>query len=136
VKLRFLIALLSTSPNWFIPLPILLPYRSRKAKICEDQALETKLQTTFNQGKLLFLSTHQLAKGCKKFKWQVQRDRKTLSIYWTSHAEAEVQMDTTAWKDIPHSLRLCYSPDHEHNIWAKQPSYVSMVMLHITSGIL
>lgn len=67
MKLRFLIVS-SAFLDWFIPLLLLPPYRGRKAKICEDQALETKLQVTFDQGNLYSLRTQQHVKGCKKFK--------------------------------------------------------------------
>ena len=40
-----------------------------------------------------------------------------------------------AYNGKPYSLELCYSPDHEHNIWGKQSSYVSVVVLH-QDGIL
>lgn len=42
-----------------------------------------------------------------------------------------MQMGTVVCNGKPYSLGLCYSPDHEHNFWGKQSSYLmSLVVLH------
>lgn len=95
LKLGFLLVLIS---NWFIPSPVPCPYR--KAKVCDDQTLETKLQVTLEKVNLNFQSTQWHAKGWKKeFKWQMKRKRKTLCIYVTTHGEAGVKPEVMVYNE-------------------------------------
>lgn len=41
-------------------------------------------------------------------------------------------MGTVAYSGKPYSLGLCYSPDHKHNIWGKQSSYLMSLWLSCT----
>lgn len=124
-KLRFLLVLIS---DWFIPSPVPSPHR--KAKACEEQTLETKLQAALDKVNLNFHSTQQHAKGWKKSSNGKWREREKPYAYMQQHLEKQ------GWKLLwcvmkPNTSGLCYRPEHKHLGKIDSFSHFSVTVWHL-----